>query len=65
MAENAKPSQTPKPDDPEQSKRFEETARQLEVDENGVNFNKAVSSLVPEAKAKPKPTGKVRREPPP
>jgi len=43
----------PKPDDPEQSKRFEETAKRLEADESGQAFEKAmgtIASHVPDAK---------------
>lgn len=49
-------------DNPEQSKRFEETARQLEADESGIKFDKAVSVLVPEINLKPT---KIKREPAP
>ena len=45
MGENLKP--TPKPDDPEQSKRFEETARQLEADESGKLFKKSLKIVAP------------------
>lgn len=44
MPENEK--STPIPDDPEQSKRFEETARLLEVDETGKFFDKAIKGVV-------------------
>jgi hypothetical protein len=37
----------PKPDDKEQSKRFVETARELEVDESGKAFKRAVEVVVP------------------
>lgn len=40
------------PDDPEQSKRFEETARLLEADETGKTFLKAIKGVVA-----PKPVG--------
>jgi hypothetical protein len=36
----------PKPDDAEQSKRFEETARELGVDETGKAFRRAVEAIV-------------------
>ena len=36
----------PKPDDPEQSKRFEQTAKELGVDESGKSFDRAVSKIV-------------------
>lgn len=45
MGENVKPNA--KPDDPEQSKRFEEAARLLEVDETGTAFKKAIDLVVP------------------
>ena len=37
----------PKPDDPEQSKRFIETARELEADESGKAFERAIKKIVP------------------
>lgn len=37
----------PKPDDPEQSRRFEETARTLDVDESDEAFKKAMEVVVP------------------
>jgi hypothetical protein len=37
----------PKPDDPEQSKRFIETARQIEADETGETFRRAFERIVP------------------
>lgn len=43
MPENEKT--TPIPDDPEQSKRFEETARLLEADESGGNFLRALKTV--------------------
>jgi hypothetical protein len=39
--------QNPKPDDPEQSKRFIETARQMEADESGEAFRRAFEKIVP------------------
>lgn len=36
----------PKPDDAEQSQRFEETARELGVDETGKAFKRAVKAVV-------------------
>ncbi len=58
MPENEKT--TPIPDDPEQSKRFEETARLLEVDETGKSFNKAIKGVVAPkpAEARPRPSVK-------
>jgi hypothetical protein len=38
---------TPKPDDPEQSKRFVETAREIETDETGEAFRRAFEKIVP------------------
>lgn len=35
------------PDDPEQSKRFEEKARELGADESGKKFEDALTSVVP------------------
>jgi hypothetical protein len=37
----------PKPDDPEQSKRFIEAARQIEADETGEAFRRAFEKIVP------------------
>ena len=34
-----------KPDDPEQSKRFEETAKRLDTDESGKTFEKAMEVI--------------------
>jgi len=45
----------PKPDDPAQSKRFEDTARELGVDETGKAFKRAVEVVVP-----PQPVHKRR-----
>jgi hypothetical protein len=45
-AETAKQS-APKPDDPEQSKRFIEAARQIEADETGEAFRRAFEKIVP------------------
>jgi hypothetical protein len=36
----------PKPDDVEQSKKFEEAARQLEVDESGKKLEKAFKAVI-------------------
>lgn len=38
---------TPKPDDEEQSKRFEEAARKAESDESGKAFERAMGVIVP------------------
>ena len=53
MPENEKP--IPIPDDPEQSKRFEEAARLLGVDETGKAFNKMIRVVVA-----PKPASRSR-----
>jgi hypothetical protein len=53
VAGNRKPK--PPPDDPEQSKRFEETARELGADESGDLFKKAVKAVVPPKQAKKPP----------
>ena len=45
MGENVKPN--PKPDDIEQSKRFEEAARNLDADESGNAFEKALDASLP------------------
>jgi hypothetical protein len=37
----------PKPDDPEQSRRFVEAARQIEADETGEAFDRAFRKIVP------------------
>jgi hypothetical protein len=44
-----------KPDDPEQSKRFVETAREIEADETGEAFRRAFEKIVP-----PKPTSRAK-----
>jgi hypothetical protein len=36
-----------KPDDPEQSKRFVEAAREIEADETGEAFRRAFEKIVP------------------
>jgi hypothetical protein len=36
----------PEPDDTEQSQRFVETARKLEVDESGKSFERAISATL-------------------
>ncbi len=36
----------PKHDDPEQSERFKQTARELGVDESGEEFERTVSSVI-------------------
>jgi hypothetical protein len=44
---DTKPPPSPKPDDPEQSKRFVETAREIEADESGEAFRRAFRKIVP------------------
>ncbi|NKE68835.1 hypothetical protein RAMLITH_23720 [Ramlibacter sp. RBP-2] len=58
VAENRKPK--PPPDDPEQSKRFEETARELETDETGAGFEEAMKAVVPSKpeEGRSRPSGK-------
>lgn len=56
MSTKAKPP--PKRDDPEQSKRFEETAREVEADESGKDFQRAIKAVVPTKRPTPKkPSG--------
>lgn len=38
------------PDDPEQSKRFEDTARELEAERNREKFEKVLQTIVPTKK---------------
>ena len=40
-------ARVPKPDDPEQSRRFVEAARQIEADETGEAFARAFRKIVP------------------
>jgi hypothetical protein len=50
MTEKPKPEPkqpNQKPDDPEQSKRFIETARELEADESGEAFRRAFEKIIP------------------
>jgi hypothetical protein len=46
---DAKPP-VPKADDPEQSRRFVEAARQIEADETGDAFDRAFRKIVPPKK---------------
>ena len=48
-----KKAKTPKKDDPEQSKRFVETARKLGSDQSGAGFDKALESIT-NKRAKPR-----------
>jgi uncharacterized membrane protein len=43
-----------KPDDPEQSRRFIEAARQIEADETGEAFRRAFEKIVPPQSSIPK-----------
>jgi hypothetical protein len=43
-----------KPDDPEQSRRFEEKARELGSDESGKRFEKAFKAILPKKKSSAK-----------
>ena len=47
---DTKPPPVPKPDDPEQSKRFVETAREIGTDETGEAFRRAFEKIVPRKK---------------
>ncbi len=51
--------QKPKPDDPEQSKRFIETARELGCDEDEAAFDEKLRRI---ATAKPKPAKSATEE---
>ena len=50
MVKTAKQTEPAKRDDAEQAKRFEETARQLGVDESGRSFVRALKKVVPKKK---------------
>lgn len=56
MLKLAMPNKTPKKDDPEQSKRFIDAAKDLELDESGKKFERAMDTLRP----KPPATGVKR-----
>jgi hypothetical protein len=43
-----------KPDDPEQSRRFEEKARELGADESGKSFERAFKKIAPAKSVKKK-----------
>ena len=53
MAEKRRPAKKKKMTKAEQSERFKETARELEADETGESFERALSRVVP---AKHRPT---------
>ena len=42
----------PKPDNPEQSRRFEEKARELGADESGKFFERAFKAVLPKRKGR-------------
>jgi len=44
----------PKPDDPAQSKRFHDLAKELEADGTADDLEKAVKTLAPQKRAEPK-----------
>ena len=56
----AKPK--PKPDDPVQSKRFEETARELGADESENNFERTLEIVIPANKPVLTPAQKPQRK---
>lgn len=47
----------PEPDDPEQSRRFVETALDLDVDETGNSFNQVFTVIMPIQPKQPTPNG--------
>ena len=49
---------TPKPDNPDQSKRFEDKARELEADESGKAFERALKATLPKVKKPPVKAGR-------
>lgn len=56
MHGTGEPSRQNLPDDPEQSKRFEETARELEAEERKEKFDEVVKGILP-AKSQSKSAG--------
>jgi hypothetical protein len=44
----------PPPDDPEQSKRFIETAREIGTDESGERFERSLEKILPVKRPTPK-----------
>lgn len=50
-----------KPDNPEQSKRFEETARELGVDESGAAFYLLLDTVLPKPAAPASPAETPKR----
>jgi hypothetical protein len=51
----------PTPDNPEQSRRFEEKARELGADESGKRFDKAFKSILPKKKSSTKKPSRLDR----
>lgn len=45
----------PKPDDPKQSQRFVETARNLAIEENEKAFERTISVIIPASRQAPSP----------
>lgn len=50
MSKKPEPAQ----DNPDQSKRFEETARELGVDESGAAFDRLLNTVLPKPQTAPK-----------
>ena len=51
------------PDDPAQSDRFISTAKQLEAEEGGALFERAMKAAVPPATVRAKPSAKRKPKP--
>jgi hypothetical protein len=51
------PKPPPKADDKEQSKRFIEKAREIEADETGEAFERAIKKIVPRTPGPPREDG--------
>lgn len=52
----------PKPDDKEQSERFIEKAREIEADESGKSFERAIGRVVPPTKVIPRNRAPSKKE---
>lgn len=50
------------PDDPEQSKRFEETARELEAEEKRGKFEDVIQAIIPAKKDFPQATSLGKKQ---
>ena len=48
----------PKPDDEEQSKRFIDTARKMDADQDSQDFTMAIETIIPSKKVEKTPRGK-------